>query len=299
MSDPSNDGVRGIERPRSARVLLHVGLAKTGTSSLQELFFAAHPEIRYYGQSNLRCDPDTKVVLRALEFGDETDKDAARKVLVSAAQERPAIVISDEVLTLGEFILPENLWPVPSGHLTTVQRVRSVLGEAHVLIVLRNQGDWLESWHRQGLKQGIYVETDYWAWIHRDLGVSAERLLKLLEYDILYEAYRDAFGAHRVHVRFYEDYRDRLEDLAAECARLIDVDTDCAWQRIRDGQPLNVTGTRFRGHPPFVRRFANKVRVRRILDKLPASLRKWLRDVLLRERIYRRLSEADRAAIQD
>jgi hypothetical protein len=228
-----------------------------------------------------------------------TDRAAAKKILADAAQKRSAIVISDEVLTLGDFVHPATRWPVHPGHITTARWARAVLGEANVLIVLRNQADWLESWHRQGLKTGKYVETDYRAWLSRDLGLSAERLLTLLDYEMLYQAYRQEFGSQRVCVRFYEDYRNRFEDLAAECARLIDVDIDRARRLIRDGDARNVTGNRFTGHPPFVRRLAAAALVRRILDTLPAGVRRWLREVLVRERTYRRLSEADRAAIRD
>src|SRR5262245_15188582 len=160
----------GIEKAKlSARILLHVGLAKTGTTSLQELFFAAHPQIRYYGQSNFRCDSNARIVLRALEVGNVTDMAAAKMILSHAAQERPAIAISHEVLTLREFVIPPTHWPVCPGHVATARRARAVLGEAHVLIVLRNQADWLESWHRQGLKTGRYIETDFQAWLDRDL----------------------------------------------------------------------------------------------------------------------------------
>jgi hypothetical protein len=59
-----------------------------------------------------------------------------------------------EALTLGEFMLRATRWAVRSDHIATARRARAVLGDAQVLIVLRNQADWLESWHLQGLKSG-------------------------------------------------------------------------------------------------------------------------------------------------
>jgi hypothetical protein len=294
-------GARGFKKvsASSARVLLHVGLPKTGTTSLQELLFSAHPEIRYFGQTNVWSDPAAKTVLRALLLGDAVEMAAARKILADAAQERPAVVISDEALTLGEFMLRATRWPVRSDHIATARRAYSVLGDAQILIVLRNQADWLESWLRQGLKSGKYVETDYRTWLNRDLGASAERLLALLDYDVLYEAYRGVFGPHQVHVRFYEEYRDHFEDLAVECAELIFVDTNRARLLLRHSDARNVTGSRFRGLPPFVKRLDAHGRVHRILDALPTSIRGALRDLLLRERTFRRLSETDRAAIRE
>ena len=286
-------------RQRSSRILLHIGLPKTGTTSLQELVFGAHPEIRYFGQTNVWDDPDAKTVLRALVLGDELDLAAARTILADADRDCRAIVISDEALTLGEFMLRATRWPVRSDHLATARRAHALLGDAQVLIVLRSQADWIESWRLQGLKSGKYVETDYRAWLERDLGASAERLLALLDYDALYEAYCNAFGPRQVHVRLYEQYCHRFEDLAAECAGLIGVDADRARQLMLEGEPRNVGGSRYSGLAPAAKHLATRGPVRRLLDALPAGLRRRLRNWFVRERSFSRLSAADRSAIRD
>ena len=283
----------------SSPILLHIGLPKTGTTSLQELVFSVHPEIRYFGQTNVWSDPDAKTVLRALLLGDTTDLAAARSILAGAAVDHPAIVISDEALTLGEFMLRATRWPVCSDHIAMARRARALLGDAQVLIVLRNQADWIESWHLQGLKSGKYVETDYRAWLKHDLGASAERLLTLLDYDVLYEAYRDVFGARQVHVRLYEQYRDHFEDLAAECAGLICVDADRAQRFILEGEARNVGGSRYAGLAPIIKRLAARGPMRYLLDALPVGLRGLLRNWFVRERSFSPLSEADRSAIRD
>jgi hypothetical protein len=224
---------------------------------------------------------------------------AARTILADADRDRRAIVISDEALTLGEFMLRATRWPVRSDHLATARRARALLGDAQVLIVLRNQADWIESWRLQGLKSGKYVETDYRAWLERDLGASAERLLALLDYDALYDAYCNAFGPRQVHVRLYEQYCDRFEDLVAECAGLIGVDADRARQLMLEGEPRNVGGSRYSGLAPAAKRLAARGPVRRILDSLPGRLRGRLRNWFVRERSFSRLSAADRSAIRD
>jgi hypothetical protein len=294
LSDVLNEA-----RQLSSRILLHIGLPKTGTTTLQELLFSAHPEIRYFGQTNVWDDPDAKTVLRALLLDNEVDLAAARGILADAARDHRAIVISDEALTLGEFMLRATRWPVCSNHLATAQRARALLGDAQVLIVLRNQADWIQSWHLQGLKSGKYVETDYHAWLKRDLGVSAEKLLTLLDYDVLYEAYCNAFGPRQVHVRFYEQYCDHFEDLAAECAELIHVDADRARQFLLEGEPRNVGGSRYSGLAPRAKRLADRGPVRHILDALPVGLRRRLRTWFVRERSFSRLSEADRSTIRN
>jgi hypothetical protein len=290
------DEARGL----SSRILLHIGLPKTGTTSLQELVFGAHPEIRYFGQTNVWHDPDAKTVLRALLLGDEADLAGARKILADAARDHPAIVISDEALTLGEFMLRATRWPVRSDHVATARRARALLGDdVQVLIVLRNQADWIESWRLQGLKSGKYVQTGYRAWLERDLGGSAERLLALLDYDALYDAYCHAFGPRQVHVRLYEQYCDHFEDLAAECADLVGVDADRSRRLILEGEPRNVGGSRYSGLAPTAKHLAARGPVRRILDALPAGLRGRVRRWFVRERSFTPLSAADRAAIRE
>jgi hypothetical protein len=289
------DEVRNL----GSRILLHIGLPKTGTTSLQELVFSAHPEVRYFGQTNVWDDPDAKTVLKALLLGDEADLAAARRILDEAAKSHPAIVISDEALTLGEFMLRATRWPVRSDHAATARRARALLGDAQVLIVLRNQADWIESWRLQGLKSGKYVETDYRAWLAQDLGAASEKLLRLLDYDMLYHAYCEAFGSRRVHVRLYEQYSDRFQDLAAECAGLIGVDAERARRLLLEGQPRNVGGDRYSGLASGTKRLAGWTPARRFLDALPAPLRGRLRNWFVRERSYSRLSEADRSAIRD
>jgi hypothetical protein len=284
-------------RPLGPGILLHVGLPKTGTTSLQELVFSAHSGIRYFGQTNLWRKPDAKTVLKALLLGNEADLAAASKILTNAARDGRAVVISDEALTLGEFMLRATRWPLRSDHATTANRARALLGHAEILIVLRAQADWIESWHLQGLKSGKYVETDYHAWLKNDLGGSAERLLALLEYDVLYEAYRSAFGTQHVHIRFYEHYQNRFQDLAAESAGFVGIDADRARQLIVEGEARNVSGSQYTGLAPIVRRLASHEPMRGLLDALPVRVRQVLRNQLVRDRAYLRLNEADRAAI--
>jgi hypothetical protein len=286
-------------RQLGSRILLHIGLPKTGTTSLQELVFSVHSGIRYFGQTNVWSDAEAKTVLKALLLGDESDLAAARTILGRASSDDPAIVISDEALTLGEFMLRSTRWPVRSDHVATARRARALIGQCQVLMVLRNQADWIESWHLQGLKSGKYVETDYRAWLERDLGPSAERLLALLDYDALYEAYCDAFGPQHVHVRLYEQYCDHFEELAAECAALVDADSDRARRLILEGERRNVGGSRYSGLAPAAKRLATQGPVRRVLDALPSGLREKLRKRFVRERSFSGLSAADRMAIRD
>jgi hypothetical protein len=129
------------------KVGVQIGLPKTETTTLQKLFFARHPEVRYFGQTNFREDPDAETVLRALTLEQDANEAAgeARDIIANSLQARHSLVISDEAISLGEFMLRAKHWPIRSGHRATAERAHRILGDAHVLIVIRNQVDWLQS----------------------------------------------------------------------------------------------------------------------------------------------------------
>lgn len=282
---------------RRARVLVHVGLPKTGTTSLQQLLFERSANIRYFGQTNLWSDPEAKSVLRAMLLDGENVA-AARAIVADALRTHQAVVISDEALTFGEFMLRATRWPVVSAPSATAARIRDLLGEdTDILIVLRDQADWLQSWHRQGLKTGKYAETEFQRWLDKDLGpIATAKLFDLLRYDRLYQAFRDVFGADRVHLRWFEDYADRYDDLAAEVAELIGLDGTEARALVAD-QAQNVTGTHFTGLPPVVQRLARNGPGPALLGLLPRSLRQRLRGLIARRKAYGGLTETERAEV--
>lgn len=282
------------------RVGLHIGLPKTGTTTLQDLCFARHPEVRYFGSTNVHNDRDAETVLRGLLLGKEVKEIAGRvsEIVADSLKVRRSLIISDEAITFGEFMLRANHWPITSDHRAAADRAHRLLGDAHVLIVIRNQADWLESWHRQGLKSRKYVETDFSRWLERDLGDSAERLLSLLRFDELYRAYAHAFGRDRVHVRLYEHYQDRFEELAAEFATILTIDPDVA-RNLVAGKARNVTGTHFSGLPRFVHHTVRHGPFRRLMILLPIDLKRSIRKAVAMRRAYGTLQESDRRAIRE
>ncbi|MEX0450725.1 sulfotransferase [Spiribacter sp. 218] len=275
---------------------LHIGLPKTATTSLQELVFARHPQIEYYGQTNLWDSADAKSLLRALLLDDEP-ADAARAALNRAVAERGAVMISDEALSMGEFMLRATRWPVSSDHARTARRARGLIGDAHVFLVLRNQADWLESWHRQGLKTGKYAETRFARWLERDLGAAASRLYELLRYDRLYHAWADAFGPERVHVSLYEEYSARFPDLAVTMVEAIGADGNRA-RTLAESEPRNVTGAVFQGLPPLLQHFVRSRPGQRMLRVVRNRPRQVIRGLFERRRTYPGIGKADRQRIR-
>lgn len=262
------------------RIAVHIGLPKTGTSSLQRLVFAHHPEIAYFGQSNIWTSDDAKMILKALLIDDDRTRNGrihdVRIVIDDALRQHRRVVISDEALSCGEFMLRATNWDIRTDHSAVARKIRDILGVVDIIVVLRNQTDWLISWYKQGLKTGKYVSTSFADWFDRELGERRDRLCGLLHYDRLYGAYVDVFGAARVHVFIYEQYSDDFASLAGEIARRIGVDDAAAASLARD-TAINVTGAQYETAPPILKRIAGVGPLRQIVNLVPAKLRRALR----------------------
>lgn len=277
---------------KQPRVLMHIGLPKTGTTSLQTLLFDRHPEIRHFGQSNVWTNPDAKTVLRALLLDEENNAKTAREHISHALTQKTSVVISDEALSFGEFMLRARTWPIDSTPETVAAHTKEILGEARILMVLRNQLDWLISWHRQGLKTGKYTETKFKRWLERDLGsAQRDRLFELLDYNRLVAAYADQFGAHNLDVRFYEDFRDDFPRLASEIAQTIDLNATEAHHLLANSPPANVTPPRFHGLPPELHRLARTAAGQMVLERFPRRYRTVLRELFVCNRAYENIEE--------
>jgi hypothetical protein len=279
-------------------VAIHVGLPKTGTTSMQELCFEQHPDIRYFGQSNLWENKDAKQILATLLVEEQYINNIAetRKLVFKLKEQGKAIVISDEAITFGEFMLRANTWDIISDHFTIAKRAHEIFGDVHIFIVLRNQADWLQSWQRQGLKTAKYVETDFEKWLENDIGVKKKHLFELLDYNALYNAYVNVFGKENVHVRFYEDYVSKYEDLAVDFVSILGVDPERTRGLISSNK-RNVSGRSFRGLPKLIQKIIRNDTVKPLLKVMPRRLRKSLRSILEVEKRYASLTDSQHASI--
>ena len=275
---------------RRRPILVHIGLPKTGTTSLQELLFQKHPEIHYLGQTNIWSNDDAKFVLLGLLLGRPADYDNLLGNRVPDAAR--ACVISDEALSFGQYMLRGQIWPIKSGHLETAKMIKQALGSVQILIILRNQKDWLVSWHRQGLKNARYFEPNFKKWLHGELLVSRDHFFELLEFDSLCTYYFDIFGRDNVHVEFYDDYVAQLEELAAKICKLIEIDEDIG-RSLVSGNARNVTKKSFSRLPFGIHSYTRKQGTRKLLSLLPQKFRSSVKTLLSRDQRFQDPDEDD------
>ena len=273
---------------------IHIGLPKTGTTSLQKLCFEQHKELAYLGQTNIWTNNDAKQILKYLILGDDSGVtlNNAREILATLFSRHRAIMLSDEALSYGQFMLRATKWPIISSHQDVALRAKALADNVSIFIVLRNQTDWLQSWQKQGLKTAKYVETDFNQWLNKEMAESKQKMFDLLDYSNLYDAYLNVFGAENVHVFLYEQYCNDFEVLAKKIVEKLGIDSSCIHDLMKNERE-NVTAASFRGLPPGLHKFVKSDFGKEISALIPRGIIKKIRSSIEIERDYSNMNEND------
>lgn len=276
-------------------IAVHIGFPKTGTRTLQEFVFDRHPQIAYYGQTNLEKNKTAKALIKSIITGREAVPPITQKMLADLSEGRTLLLLSDEAFTLGEFMRRGPIWGIESDHRKTAERIKKILGPVRIHVVFRDQLDLLVSFHRHGLKHEKYNERDFQNWLEKEIGDDAlERMFKLMEFDLVYQSYVDVFGANLVNAYWYEDYKDRFPQLAADIAENSGVSADKA-RDMAGNKARNVTGQDFRATPGFARKVLSNSRAAKALwMKCPQRVQKAIREGLKIRRPYKEIPQKTR-----
>ena len=206
------------------RFLIHAGIGKSGTTTLQDLVFNRHPKILNIGRPNHTTN-EYRGFLECLKTGYAFEKDdRAEKFLASnvdrAAREGKTLVLSDEALTA-------------QGAMTQVVacRLHALAPDAHILITIRNQRDAIRSYyanHGRILKSapkpyyGQHVTFGDW-WSHAKENWQQSYLGRISYWDMT-RIFITAFGRDRVHVVLFEERVCDPKKFSAGLSTLLSVD---------------------------------------------------------------------------
>ena len=207
MSAPARVSLRTQSAGRDIRdyerVYLHVGLHRTGTTYIQRVILPL-----------LNIDRLVKPRASELLPRGNYDPAALRSELNALLPEKrhAALVISQETLS-GR---PENNppdWPA-----ALVERLHAAVPEGRIILVLRNQWDYLESMYAyRVMSLGLEVRS-FNRYLKSNLRKS---LLQTLAYDRLVSAYRSSYGEGNVLVLLQEQLEsDSAEFVARLCGFL-------------------------------------------------------------------------------
>lgn len=192
-------------------IVIHPGMVKTATTSLQELVFARHPDITFLGLP--APNPAAKAAIHQICQTDDIDYDhqsVANVLLPLAAEARDGVA----VLSYENFALYES-----KDKRLVAERLHRLFPDARVLFTIRRQQDLLAAWYLQKmqkyLRDGRYVSFQDWFKMKARLPHRA--VLDDLRFDRIIACYQRIFGVDRIQVLLFEELR---ADPPCFCRRL-------------------------------------------------------------------------------
>ena len=203
----------------------HIGYPKAASTWLQTFLFPRHRELFHFGRYNGDdiIDDDLRIVLwndlimrpPLLYDADEVAGTFRRLFALAAKKGATACGISQEVLTLsliGGVDITER-----------ARRLRDAMGEdTRIIIVVRNQLDWIRSVFCGLLKEGG-MQLDLEEFLYYFYYQQDQSPFSTLFYDAVHQCYAGLFGAGQVHVIPFELIKQDARDFAARVCRAIGV----------------------------------------------------------------------------
>ena len=210
--DAPDDGGAFADRVRDLTAVLHVGLHKTASTYVQGVLAARREDL--LGQGVLY--PRTGVVDKAA-IGTREGAGSGQALFTRPGRQQELRTelldeLTDDVRTVlvssEEFTRPAAS-PGPAELLGRF----GDFGTVKVVLVLRRQDDWIESYYKQAVDQFRNFETRSFADYLHGTG------LDLLDFHSRFTPWRDLVGAENFHVLSYDD----LPGAAATCRRLLEI----------------------------------------------------------------------------
>lgn len=213
-----NGGVR--------RVIIHIGLHKTGTRFLRRMVLAQLDTTRF------AYNPPRLI---------KTLRDAARHPHDPAYAERAAEQVAawrestdQRDLLLSEPHFSGDMYASHQDYPVILARLREWFPEATILFFVRRQSDWLQSAYRQQLVKGVGVPIEVFLnWYDGDFRPRLDRWVYgarnvealSLRFLAIYRDYAAAYGPHNVYLLRQEDLRRRPEDVKRRVAEALRIET--------------------------------------------------------------------------
>lgn len=210
----------------SPRVLLHIGLHKTGTRFLQREVFGQLDPARF--------DYNPKPLWPAVRQAVRHPGDAPRLAEARRAVADWRAAADGRTLILSEPHISGDMYGSHHDHADNLALMRELFPDAAIVFFVRNQADWLQSAYRQHLAKGKPVPIEVFL-NHHDgtfrprvarevFGARNVEALGLCFLDI-YRAYAAAYGPERVYLARQEDLRTRPADVRALLAAALGLDS--------------------------------------------------------------------------
>jgi hypothetical protein len=219
------------------RVVLHIGVPKTGTTALQRRVFPHLPGIVYLGKpffheeaagrrgvDRNRLESDIIRVVRDQDSIGYDGRDLKRRVDARLAELGATTVtlLSEEGLT--------SAGGVDRGLIAS--RLHDLFGDADIVITIRNQLTCLPSLFLHHMRKGTLPVQSFDDWVQaglgseRSSGAADDWMIRQHDYFALYDLYRRMFPKSRISVLLYEQMLSKDAPFVAQLAGILGTDKD-------------------------------------------------------------------------
>ncbi len=206
--------------------LIHIGLPKCGSTTLQDRLFATHERFVYLGRiKNGYRDAAVRELFERITFQDSLDYDAnataallqlsrAKVAASAAAPQRPVLVSAESLSVEGR-----------TDRRLIAERLHRLFAPARVLIILRAQPAMLQSLYLNHLRGSGQRLVSFEQWLEGAYGgIRFTDMHRVgLNYDELVRLYEDVFGADNVVILPFEQIKDESSPFAPTLAALLDM----------------------------------------------------------------------------
>lgn len=185
-------------------VVFHIGVYKTGTTSLQNGYFSKNPGIQFLGRPFK--DQDVALWIKGLYQKDSMNyTDCGTPDSIRTADTTPILqnnpkylIISDEALT-AHGVADRGL---------IAQRLKEAAPRAKIILVLREQSDLLISYYYYMSRGRKHLQfRDFNDWFEYCGRYFNKEIFSTLNFYNLFCIYADTFGADNLCVLLYEDLK--------------------------------------------------------------------------------------------
>jgi hypothetical protein len=200
-------------------IAIHVGFAKTATSTLQRGVFSQHEGIDFLGlpARDGRLGAAIHAIAKADSVGfDTTQIRGVFRDSLKAARGRDVNLISYENFTLYE--------SRDKGMIA--RRLKDLFGDSKILFTLRRQEDLVRAWYLQKLPKYMsgnnFIEFNDWIALKRQ--EPHKSIMGDLDFNETIGYYEEVFGRERVEIFLFEHLRQDPAGFAEKMAGYLEID---------------------------------------------------------------------------
>ena len=204
-------------------VIIHVGLPKTATTTLQMRVFPKHEELFYLGGQEYKHEA-IRHAIGAISLEDRLQYDQAyhegqiHNALADAKNQDKPVLLSAESLTT-----------LAVDRLTKAERLIGLFGDIRIVLCLRRPEDMMISYYSEGIKRlnpRTHRLPNLDDWLEQQWSVQrATRQTRFLDFSRLIRGYRNLVGENNVCVLLFEDLCKEPAEYARQLSEFIGINT--------------------------------------------------------------------------